>query len=148
SPALSQIPSSELPGRERERFQQPAPALAQPGGPAIKLPGSVAPPGADRITLVLRGVRIVGGTIYRSEELAAIHQDLIRRPIPLPAVYDTAARITAKYGADGYVLSRAIVPPQELTPGGATITIQIVEGYVDRVEWPASLSRYRDFFAD
>ena len=147
SPALAQIPTSELPGRERERFQQPAPALAKPGGPAITLPGAVAPPGADRITLVLRGVRIVGGTIYRPEELAALYQDLIGRPITLSAVYDIAASITAKYGADGYVLSRAIVPPQELTPGGAAVTIQIVEGYVDRVEWPASLSKYRDFFA-
>jgi hemolysin activation/secretion protein len=148
SPTLAQIPSSELPGRERERFQQPTPALAQPGGPAITLPGAVAPPGADRITLVLRSVRIVGGTIYQSGELAALYQDLIGRQITLTAVYDIAARITAKYGADGYVLSRAIVPPQELTPGGATVTIQIVEGYVDRVEWPAALSNYRDFFAD
>src|SRR5262245_343314 len=148
SPALAQIPSSELPGRERERFQQPPPALAQPGGPAITLPGAVAPPGADRITLMLRSVRIVGGTIYPSEELAALYQDLIGRQITLTAVYDIAARITAKYGADGYVLSRAIVPPQELTPGGAAVTIQIVEGYVDRVEWPAALSKYRDFFAD
>src|SRR5262249_49362856 len=47
----------------------------------------------------------------------------------------------------GYVLSRAIVPPQELTPGGATIRIQIVEGYVDRVEWPAALSQYLNFFS-
>src|SRR5215510_11766464 len=79
SPALAQIPASELPGRERERFQQPAPALAQPGGPAISLPGAVAPPGADRITLVLRSVRTVGGSIYRPEELAALYEDLIGR---------------------------------------------------------------------
>jgi hemolysin activation/secretion protein len=148
SPTLAQIPSSELPGRERERFQQPPPVLAQPGGPAITLPGAVAPPGADRITLMLRGVRIVGGTIYPTEELAALYQDLIGRQITLTAVYDIAARITAKYGADGYVLSRAIVPPQELTPGAAAVTIQIVEGYVDRVEWPLALSNYRDFFAE
>src|SRR5215468_7741128 len=148
SPALAQIPASELPGRERERFQQPAPALAQPGGPAISLPGAVAPPGADRITLVLRSVRIVGGSIYRPGELAALYEDLIGHPITLSALYDIAARITAKYGADGYVLSRAIVPPQELTPGGAAVTIQIVEGYVDRVEWPDSLSKYRDVFAN
>src|SRR5215510_12455569 len=147
SSAFAQIPSSELPGRERERFEQPAPALARPGGPAITLPGSVAPPGADKVTLVLRGVRIIGGTIYRSDELSALYQDLIGQPITLAAVYDIAARITARYGSDGYVLSRAIIPPQELSPNGATVTIQIVEGYVDKVEWPASLSKYRDFFA-
>jgi hemolysin activation/secretion protein len=35
-----------------------------------------------------------------------------------------------------------------LNPAGADIRIEIVEGYVDRVVWPASLSRYRDFFSD
>src|SRR5882757_9377892 len=139
SPALAQIPSSELPGRERERFDQPTPALAKPGGPAITLPGSVAPPGADKITLVLRGVRTIGGTIYHSDELSALYQDLIGQPVTLAAVYDIAARITARYGSDGYVLSRAIIPPQELTPGGATVTIQIVEGYVDRADRPANV---------
>jgi hemolysin activation/secretion protein len=148
-PAFAQVvPPSELPGRERPRFEQPAPPLAQPGGPAITLPGAVAPPGADKIKLILRGVRTTGGTIYRPEELAALYGDLVGRNITLAQVYDIAARITAKYGGDGYVLSRAIIPPQELAPGGAVVLIQIVEGYIDRVEWPASLSKYRDFFAD
>src|SRR3954452_5154513 len=87
-PAFAQVPSSELPGRERERFEQPTPPLAQPRGSAITLPGSVAPPGADKVTLVLRGVRIVGGTIYRSDELATLYQDLIGKPVTLSAVYD------------------------------------------------------------
>src|SRR5262245_60703824 len=148
-PALAQvIPPSERPGPERERFEQPTPSLAQPGGPAISMPGTAAPPGADKIKLVLRGVRTVGGTIYRPEELAALYGDLVGHEITLAAVYEIAARITAKYGSDGYVLSRAVVPPQELTPGGAVVLIQIVEGYVDRVEWPAALSSYRDFFAE
>src|SRR5882672_11133265 len=147
SSAFAQIPSSELPGRERERFEQPTPALAKPGGPAITLPGSVAPPGADKITLVLRGVRIIGGTIYRSDELSALYHDLVGQPVTLAAVYDIAARITAKYGADGYVLSRAIIPPQELSPNGASLRIQIVEGFVDQVIWPAAVSKYRDFFS-
>src|SRR5215813_11111621 len=90
STAFAQIPSSELPGRERERFEQPAPALARPGGPAITLPGSVAPPGADKVTLVLRGVRIVGGTIYRADELAALYQDLVGKPVTLAADYNIA----------------------------------------------------------
>src|SRR5262249_49626792 len=96
----------------------------------------------------IRGVRIVGGTIYSPEDLAPLYSDLIGRNVPVTAVYDLAQRITAKYGADGYVLSRAIVPPQELSPHGAVVRIQIIEGYIDRVEWPASLSRFRDFFSE
>src|SRR5215467_12188418 len=148
-PALAQIiPPSERPGRDRERFEPTNPPLSQPGGSPISLPGAVAPPGAENITLVLRGVRFVGGTVYRPEELEPLYADLVGRTITLAAVYDIAARVTAKYGSDGYVLSRALVPPQQLTPNGAVVTIQIVEGYIDRVEWPASLSAYRDFFSD
>ena len=48
---------------------------------------------------------------------------------------------------DGYVLSRAIVPVQELDPNGAVVRIQVVEGYIETVEWPAQLAGYRDFFS-
>jgi len=89
----------------------------------------------------------LGSTVYRPQDFDPLYNDLIGRTVTLQDVYDIAARITAKYGADGYVLSRAVVPPQELSPQGAVVRIQIIEGYVDRVEWPAALSRYYDFFS-
>jgi hypothetical protein len=45
------------------------------------------------------------------------------------------------------VLSRAIMPVQELDPNGAVVTIQVGEGYIETVEWPPQLSAYRDFFS-
>jgi hemolysin activation/secretion protein len=147
--AIAQIvPPSDQPGRERERFQLPTQPLAQPGGGPIAVQGAEAPPGADKVTLVIRRIRVVGSTVYSPEELAALYQDLVGRTVTLQAVYDAALRITTKYGADGYVLSRAIVPPQELDPKGADVRIQVVEGYVERVEWPPALSQYVDFFSD
>jgi hemolysin activation/secretion protein len=148
-PAVAQvIPPSELPGRERQRFEQPAAPRAQPGGSPITLPSTVAPPGAENIKVRLRGVRIEGATVYRDDELAAFYRDLVGHEVPLTAIYEIAQRITAHYGNAGYVLTRAIVPPQQLSPGGAVIRIQVIEGYVDNVEWPASLSGYRDFFSE
>jgi hemolysin activation/secretion protein len=42
-----------------------------------------------------------------------------------------------------------VVPPQNFGRHGAVIRIQVVEGYVDQVLWPAErLARYRDFFSD
>ncbi|MCC6888595.1 MAG: ShlB/FhaC/HecB family hemolysin secretion/activation protein [Hyphomicrobiales bacterium] len=146
-PALAQIPASELPGRERDRFVQPRPPLSQPRGAAIALPGTVAPPGAENLRVVVRAVRIEGGTVYSAAALEPLYRDIVGREVAVSAIYDVAQRITAKYGGDGYVLSRAIVPPQDLNPRGALVRIQIVEGYIDRVEWPASLARYRDFFS-
>jgi hemolysin activation/secretion protein len=142
------LPSSDLPGRERELFSQPRAPLSQPGAPSIALPSTTAPAGADKISIVVRGIQIVGATVYSREQLAELDRDLVGHAVPLQAIYDLAQRITSKYGSDGYVLSRAIVPPQNLDPSGSTVRIDVVEGYVDKVEWPAALERYRDFFSD
>jgi hemolysin activation/secretion protein len=141
------VPPSDQPGRERERFEPPAVPLAQPGGPTIAVPGIEAPPGAAETTLVIRQIRVVGATVYAAAQLAGLYSDLIGKKVTLQAVYDLAQRITAKYGADGYVLSRAIVPVQELDPHGAVVRIQVVEGYIEAVQWPPQLSAYRDFFS-
>lgn len=108
----------------------------------------MAPPGADKVKLVIRRVQVVGSTIYSADELKALYVDLLGRETTLQTVYDIARRITAKYGADGYVLSRAIVPPQQFNPKGANVRIQVIEGWINKVEWPERLSRYRDFFFD
>jgi hemolysin activation/secretion protein len=148
-PARAQIiPSSELPGRAREDIQQqPRAPLSRPGAPVVSLPSTVAPPGAEKLMVTVRGVRITGSTVYSAADFEPLYRDLIGRQVPVTAIYDLAQRITAKYGGDGYVLSRAIVPPQELSPRGAVVRIQIIEGYIDRVEWPPALSKYRDFFS-
>src|SRR5256885_1536698 len=120
------IPPSEQPGRERERFIERPAARAQPGGPGISLPSTIAPAGAENIRVLIRGVRITGATVYRPEQLAPLYADMVGHEVPLAAIYELARRITAKYGSDGYVLSRAIVPPQELPRQGAVIRIQVV----------------------
>ena len=140
------IPPSAQPGRERERFTEPPAPLAQPGGQAISLPSTVAPKGADRMNVLVRDVHITGMTIYTQEQIAPLYADLIGHEVTLQAVYDLAQKITTKYGNDGYVISRAIVPPQQLNPGGATVHIQVIEGYVDKVERPHALDKFRDFF--
>ena len=38
-PGAQIVPPSDQPGRERERFERPPVPLAQPGGPAISVPG-------------------------------------------------------------------------------------------------------------
>ena len=143
------IPPDAQPGRERERFVEPQRPRAQPGGDNISLPSTVAPQGAERITLTISRVVITGATVYSEADLAPLYADLVGGEVSLAAVYDLARRITAKYGAAGYVLSRAIVPPQNFGRHGATVRIQVVEGYVDQVIWPVEkLARYRDFFTD
>jgi hemolysin activation/secretion protein len=145
-PGAQIVPPSDQPGRERERFERPAVPLAQPGGPTITVPGTEAPPGAAQTFLVIRQIRVTGASVYTTAQFAELYADLVGQKVSLQQVYDLAGRITAKYGGDGYVLSRAIVPVQELDPNGAVVHIQVVEGYIETVEWPPQLAGYRDFF--
>ena len=144
------VPPSELPGREQQRFIEPPAARAQPRGPVIALPSTVAPAGAESVKLVVRAIQIVGSTVYSEDDLEPLYTDLLGREVSLQAVYDLAQRITARYGRDGYVLSRAVIPPQNLTASGAVVRIQVIEGYIDKVVWPEKLAaypRHREFFA-
>ncbi len=140
--------SGDLPGRERERFITPPPPLSQPGGPIVVLPSTAPPTDAEKINVTIRDICIKGATVYTKDQLAPLFADLVGHDVPVQALYDLAKAITAKYGNDGYVLSRAIVPPQQLAPHGAVPCLQVIEGYVDRVEWPDEVKKYPDFFAD
>ncbi|MGH6737651.1 MAG: ShlB/FhaC/HecB family hemolysin secretion/activation protein, partial [Bradyrhizobium sp.] len=112
------------------------------------MPSTTAPAEAKNVSIVIRRIQIVGATVYSDAQFAELYQGLIGQRVSLQAVYDLAQRITSKYGADGYVLSRAIVPVQELEPRGAVVRIEVIEGYVERVVWPERVRRYRDFFTD
>ena len=124
---------SDAPGRERERFVDPAPPRAQPGGDSISLPSTVAPEGAERITLTISRVAVTGATVYSDADLAPLYADMMGAEISLAAVYDLARRITAKYGAAGYVLPNVA---QQLIPSSATLQVQNAASYT----WLSSTS--------
>jgi hemolysin activation/secretion protein len=114
--------------------------------PEIRTAGDEGPPGAERVMLVLRDIQIAGATVYDSRELATICNAQRGRKVSLRTIYDFARCITEKYQHDGYILSRAILPAQKINPRAAVIRVQVIEGFVDKVEWTRDLSRYRDFF--
>lgn len=142
--ALAQtVAPQDLGGRERERFAEPPVARAKPRGQLTLMQGTAAPQGAAAITLKLRSIRITGGRVFASDHFADLTQPLLGRKVSLQAVYDLAQAITTRYGEVGYVLSRAIVPAQELSPEGAHLHLEVVEGYIDAVEWPEALRQRR-----
>jgi hemolysin activation/secretion protein len=146
--SFAQIPSSALPGREQQRFEKPEPPRARPSGVVIKLPEMAEPSGAATTPLFIKGFVIEGSTVFSSDDLRPLYADVVGRETTVATIFEVARKITAKYGAAGFVLSRAIVPPQPLNPKGAIVHLRVVEGYVDKVEWPDKLARYRNFFSD
>ena len=149
-PSASQlVPPSDQPGRERERFERPPVPLAQPGGPAIAVPGIEAPPGAAR-----DHARHPANSHHRRDglHLRAVARALCR---PHRPEGHAAGRSTISPGASPpntaatATCSRAPSCRRRTSiPTAPSSASEVVEGYIEKVEWPAKLARYRDFFSD
>lgn len=85
----------------------------------------------DELRFEIRAITVEGGTVYSAETLAQDFGELIGQTAGLSAVVEAAEKIEARYRADGYVLTRAFVPPQRV--GDGTFRIQIVEGFLGRI---------------
>lgn len=129
---LQQLPGAAEPGRQ-------APTrLAPPGKPAplewsVQLPpGAEPPPSLKSEKLELKDVRLVGVTVYRRDQLAALFAPFLGREITFDQFYGLSRAIQQRYREDGYILSFAYIPPQTVEDG--VYTIAVVEGFVERVE--------------
>lgn len=112
---------------------------------SLRLESTSAPNGAASIAVHIRSLEVRGATVLTPPEMARITGRFLGAQT-LAEVYGAAAALTALYGERGYVLSRVVVPPQDLDPAGADVILEAVEGYVDQVIWPAQLERFRDLF--
>jgi hemolysin activation/secretion protein len=125
------LPPAAEPGRLQQQFQPPPQPAAPP--PAVSIPASpttTPPPNAANIHLEVQSIEIQGSTVYGSGELQALTVPYTGRTISVADLFRLADEITAKYRNDGYVLSRAVVPAQNLSTSAASVRITVVEGYV------------------
>lgn len=115
------------PGAQLPDVQMPdaSPIVPRQGYTAIP-----APEDAKSIRFLLKDVRIVGSTIYSLDELKTFYAADLGKEISLDKAWSIAAAVTDKYRNDGYFLTRAYVPAQEVD---GTLTIQVVEGYIGDV---------------
>lgn len=124
----------ESPSLEPLPEPQPAPPLPPPQDllpeftpappPETPLPG-------DGVTVVIQRFEVVGSTVFSEADFATITADYIDRPITFEEVLAVRDLITQKYVEAGYITSGAIVPPQSLQDGVATI--QVIEGGVEDI---------------
>ena len=127
--AQTQVPSTVAPGRDR-----PIPEAAPPStfDFTIEAPRrSPVPRAVEELAFEIKDIRVVGATVYTPIDLRPLVQPLIGTPGHLSDIVGVAEKIEAKYRADGYILSRAFVPPQSVSDG--VFQISVVEGYVDAI---------------
>ncbi|KQY85961.1 hypothetical protein ASD35_20210 [Pelomonas sp. Root1444] len=95
-----------------------------------------APAGAATVTFTLGDVQISGNRTLGTDDLKPLWAGRVGQTMTLAEAFGIAAAISARYREAGYILSQAIVPAQDIsTTGPATLRIQVLEGYVDRVSF-------------
>ena len=116
---------------ERVRPRADIPDLAVPivipPAPAQRVPES-----AGRETFQITGVAFDWHSQLAEDRLQTLARGYLNRDISLADVYQLAARVTAAYREEGYILTRAIVPAQRIVDG--RLRLQIIEGFIDKVE--------------
>jgi hemolysin activation/secretion protein len=83
------------------------------------------------LQFVLTGVAIEGATIFTPAQLIPLYEEFVLERISAADVTEILKRITDLYRDSGYLLSRAIAPPQDLQSG--VLRIVVIEGHVERV---------------
>ena len=92
---------------------------------------SPVPRAVEELSFEVKDIRIVGSTVYSPAQLQPLYEALIGHSVHLADIIAVADRIEDKYRADGYILTRAFVPPQSVSNG--VFQINVVEGYVEAV---------------
>ena len=129
--SAQQLPPGVQPGQLERRFEQPKKPRAAIQRLLPEMQAAQDPATDQAVEFVLGDIVIKGTTIYRFEELLPLYQDKLSTKITLKDLFLIAERITDKYRQDGYVLSRAYVPAQNIRDGAAAI--YVIEGYISRV---------------
>jgi len=130
--AQTSLPGPAEPGRIQRPFEPPEPPTLRPEADIEPSRRSNTPPdNADEIRFVLKGLSITGVTVYAEDEFKSLIEPKIGQEISLADLYEIANAITARYGADGYILSQALIPAQRIDSGVAQI--EVVEGTIDQI---------------
>ena len=131
SPAMGQLTSLSNPEILERALTEPDTARPAPK-PTISLPlQSEAPKGAEDVKFILKALSIKGGESFPVETITSLSPLETGTQITLSDLYEFADIITTYYRKQGYALSFALVPAQDITDG--RVRIEIIEGHIDEL---------------
>jgi hemolysin activation/secretion protein len=124
-PAL--VPKNYLPGRGPSILPKPVPK-ATVAQEKVNSLGTEA----EKIRFKLIKIIFEGNHTYSENQLFPLYKKKINTLISIAELQDIVQNVTNFYRNNGYILSRAIIPPQHVKNG--VIRIRVVEGYIDKVK--------------
>lgn len=130
-----ELPGSVLPEQVGKSLSRHPSAPSQVMAP-IETP-KPAPPSpllaqAQKIKFKLNGIVLQGNHVYSTSELLPLYEKQLHTIITVADLFNIVQAITNYYRNNGYIISRAILPPQHVK--GGIVKVQIIEGYLDKVE--------------
>jgi hemolysin activation/secretion protein len=105
-----------------------------------------APAQAEMLRFTLKDLTVSGNTAISQDELAPLYADLMNKEVSLLDIYRVRNAITARYGAAGYGLSKAVIPEQRIQAEGR-VRIDVIEGFVEQVIIEGATDEQRDYLA-
>lgn len=148
TPPYSSMAANSLDILDRQRDQKRPTPLSQP---KIQITEDGIPANlGGEAQFTLHSLQIVGSTAFSEEELLAPYQALFGSRISFAHLYAITAELTKKYRDAGYLLSRVIIPEQEVEQSGAAIRLLVVEGFIETIEYTGDariLERFKSYFA-
>jgi hemolysin activation/secretion protein len=131
--AQAQVPAG-LPGAVEPGRDLPAPMVPeQPrfNFSIVPAPASPVPAAADEIQFLLNDIMIVGANAISPETLRPLYDDMIGSQVTLSDIHEVASAIEEAYRLAGYILVRAVVPPQSVADG--VFTLNVIEGFIANI---------------
>lgn len=129
------LPSTVQPAQVNKRLSQQPQEVPRPSASMAPKPEKATGllgPEAEKITFQLNDVILQGNTVYTDETLIALYKEKLHKTISVASLEQIAVDITNFYRNNGFILSRAVLPPQHVANG--VVYIRVIEGYVDQVK--------------
>jgi len=128
-----EVPNAFDPGQIQKNIQRES---LQPKSKALppvvnKLQPHAPIPGGEAVRFTLNKVIFTGNTVFTDEELQAIFSASLHKTISVTDLQTLVQQISVLYRSHGYILSRALLPPQEIKNG--VVKVEVVEGFISSV---------------
>jgi hemolysin activation/secretion protein len=87
------------------------------------------------VKFTLRSLRIDGATVFSESELLSPYTGYYNQVISFDTLNSITAELTKKYRDSGYILSRVVLPAQDVDQRAADIRLLAVEGYLTDIQY-------------